>query len=86
VLTYTPIDPQPPHRYMEDVDFAYPAVNCGSRSVSLYGVLDGHGGADCAAYVAEELPSKMAATLRSKGKGTTDGEVVCSVQCAVCSE
>ena len=60
--------------YMEDVDFAHPTVSCGRRSVGLYGVLDGHGGADCAAFVADELPSVLAACLRRHGgKSGTQG-------------
>ena len=54
--------------YMEDVDFVYHSINCGTRDVSLYGVLDGHGGADCAKYVSEELPSKLTYLLRSNIK------------------
>jgi hypothetical protein len=62
--------------YMEDVDFAHPNVKCGTRTIGLYGVLDGHGGADCAAFVSEELPSQMAACLRNKRGDATDGEML----------
>jgi len=51
--------------YMEDTDFSFSSINCGSASIGLHGVLDGHGGADCALFVAEELPSKIAVMMRT---------------------
>lgn len=51
--------------YMEDVDVIEELVPVDSRAVSIFGVLDGHGGQDCAVFVKEEFPSKLVKLLRS---------------------
>jgi len=52
--------------YMEDVDFTFPSIRVNERySVAVYGVLDGHGGKECAQYCADEIPTKIAALLRN---------------------
>ncbi len=52
--------------YMEDVDFTFPTIRVNERySVAVYGVLDGHGGKECAQYCADEIPTKIAALLRN---------------------
>ena len=33
---------------MEDVDFSFPSVSILDFQVTMFGVLDGHGGQDCA--------------------------------------
>jgi hypothetical protein len=46
--------------YMEDCDFAYDNIRVtAARSVAVYGVLDGHGGKECAQYCADEIPVKV---------------------------
>jgi protein phosphatase 2C family protein 2/3 len=51
---------------MEDVDFLFESVKItDKRSVSVFGVLDGHGGKECALYCAEDIPIKVSALLRS---------------------
>jgi hypothetical protein len=52
--------------YMEDVDISFPSINVSDRgaTISLYGVFDGHGGLECSQFIAEELPSKLTASLR----------------------
>lgn len=58
--------------YMEDIDFAFESVRVnGDRFVAAYGVLDGHGGSDCAQFAADELPAKIARYLRD-GLNTPD--------------
>jgi len=53
--------------YMEDVDFQFSDINISDNCrVSVYGVLDGHGGSDCAQFVSEELPTKLTIELRAK--------------------
>lgn len=52
--------------YMEDVDFLFDAIKVNEkRSVSVFGVLDGHGGKECAQYAAEDIPIKIATFLRN---------------------
>lgn len=52
--------------YMEDVDFSFPAIRVNDRTtVSVFGVLDGHGGRDCAQFASDEIPMKIAALLRT---------------------
>lgn len=53
--------------YMEDVDLLYehlPIHQHTQQAVAIFGVLDGHGGADCAQFVSEEFPSTVAKLLR----------------------
>ena len=51
--------------YMEDVDFVYDAIRVSDkRTISVFGVLDGHGGKECALYAADEIPVKISALLR----------------------
>ena len=46
--------------YMEDCDFAYDSIRVTpARSVAVFGVLDGHGGKECAQYCADEIPVKV---------------------------
>jgi serine/threonine protein phosphatase PrpC len=55
--------------YMEDVDFQFREIKVpheGGNCLSLYGVLDGHGGQECAQHTSDELPTKLTAELRSK--------------------
>lgn len=52
--------------YMEDVDFVFQTVRVSDKlNVSVFGVLDGHGGRECAQFVGDELPMKIAGILRS---------------------
>jgi hypothetical protein len=51
---------------MEDVDFVFQTVRVSDKlNVSVFGVLDGHGGKECAMFVGDELPMKIAGILRS---------------------
>lgn len=60
--------------YMEDVEFVYPNIKISEKElVTIFGVLDGHGSADCAQYVAEEIPSKITALLRKRGTREAGG-------------
>ena len=55
--------------YMEDFDFQYPSVVIHPKNnqfVSLYGVLDGHGGVDCGQYISDEFASKLLLELKTK--------------------
>jgi serine/threonine protein phosphatase PrpC len=53
--------------YIEDVDFLYETVKINEKeNISLFGVLDGHGGIDCANHVSEDIPSKITALLRQQ--------------------
>jgi len=52
--------------YMEDVDFAFQSFRVTERlNASTYGVLDGHGGKQCADFALEDLPSQIASNLRN---------------------
>lgn len=52
--------------YMEDVDFAYDAVRITDRhNIGMYGVLDGHGGQECARFSADEIPVKVTAGIKA---------------------
>jgi len=54
---------------MEDVDFQFKEIkvsHVAGSVISLYGVLDGHGGQECAQHTSDELPTKLTAELRSK--------------------
>jgi len=52
--------------YMEDVDLAFESLRVDEqRTVNIYGVLDGHGGRDCAQFCADEIPMKIVASLRN---------------------
>jgi hypothetical protein len=52
--------------YMEDVDFCFDSITiAGKRSISVFGVMDGHGGQECALYCADDVPSRIATLLRS---------------------
>ncbi len=52
--------------YMEDVDFVFDSVKItDKRQVSVFGVLDGHGGKDCAQFAAEDIPIKITTFLRN---------------------
>lgn len=51
--------------YMEDVEFIYENVKISEKDyISLFGVLDGHGGVDCAQYISDEIPMKVTSLLR----------------------
>lgn len=52
--------------YMEDVDIAFDMVRVTNRmSISIFGVLDGHGGQECARFAADEIPTKIMSGLRA---------------------
>jgi serine/threonine protein phosphatase PrpC len=52
--------------YMEDFEFSFSSVRINDCcEVSMFGVLDGHGGQDCARFACEEIPTKMVSLLRS---------------------
>jgi protein phosphatase 2C family protein 2/3 len=51
--------------YMEDQDFVYESINIAhNHHISVFGVLDGHGGIECSQYGVEEIPMKIAGNLR----------------------
>lgn len=51
--------------YMEDVEFVFENIAVSDkRSVAVFGVLDGHGGKDCAQYASEDVPIKITTFLR----------------------
>jgi serine/threonine protein phosphatase PrpC len=57
--------------YMEDVDFQFEYVKVQDRrEVSIFGVLDGHGGSECAQFIADDIPMKITTLLRSTMMGT----------------
>lgn len=52
--------------YMEDVDLVYNALQLNERrAISVFGVLDGHGGKDCAQFCSEDIPVRIAANMRN---------------------
>jgi serine/threonine protein phosphatase PrpC len=52
--------------YMEDIDFVFDSIKINeNRSISVFGVLDGHGGKECAAFCAEDIPVRIAARMRN---------------------
>ena len=66
--------------YMEDVDFAVTSIKVGEpssknghmgRKISIYGVLDGHGGKGCAEFASEDIPARISSLLRV-GKSCPD--------------
>lgn len=60
--------------YMEDVDFSFDEVRISEKSrVSLFGILDGHGGVECAKFAVEEVPSCVILHMRS---GRSGGEAL----------
>jgi serine/threonine protein phosphatase PrpC len=51
--------------YMEDVDFSFDEIRISDKSrVSIFGVLDGHGGGECSKFGAEEIPSNIILHMR----------------------
>ena len=51
--------------YMEDVDFVFESIKISNKqSISVFGVMDGHGGKECAQYCADDIPMRIAANLR----------------------
>lgn len=54
--------------YMEDMEIVYEHLALPLGTVSLYGVLDGHGGIECVQYLLDELPSTLTARLRSSSQ------------------
>ena len=51
---------------MEDTDTVYEGINIAKdHNIRVIGVFDGHGGKDCAMYISDELPVRLAATLKS---------------------
>jgi serine/threonine protein phosphatase PrpC len=56
--------------YMEDVDFAFDEIRISTKSrVSLFGVLDGHGGTECSRFASEELPTSIIQNMRGGRSG-----------------
>jgi serine/threonine protein phosphatase PrpC len=52
--------------YMEDVDYIFDSIRVSDRvSIASFGVLDGHGGAECAKFAVDDIPMKIATNLRS---------------------
>lgn len=52
--------------YMEDVDLAFSSLKLNDRrSISVFGVLDGHGGKECAQFCSEDIPIRIAANMRN---------------------
>lgn len=57
--------------YMEDVDIFYDAISISKgMSIQILGVFDGHGGKQCAEFLAEELPVVLSTLLKSSKYGT----------------
>lgn len=58
--------------YMEDCDFTFSSIKISDKAtVSIYGVLDGHGGKECASFMADEIPMKITSALRT-GKSSPE--------------
>ena len=55
--------------YMEDFDFSFGTTRMSDvyTDVQALGVLDGHGGQECASFVAEELPGVISSIARREG-------------------
>jgi serine/threonine protein phosphatase PrpC len=52
--------------YMEDVDFVFSSIKINDqRSISVFGVLDGHGGKECSQFCADDIPVRVAANMRN---------------------
>lgn len=52
--------------YMEDMDYIFDNIRVSERaSIASFGVLDGHGGAECAKFAVDDIPMKIASNLRS---------------------
>lgn len=55
---------------MEDVDFAFDEIRTSTKArVSLFGVLDGHGGNECSRFASEELPTSIIQNMRGGKSG-----------------
>lgn len=55
--------------YMEDVDFIHQNIEINKKqNISIFGVLDGHGGIDCSRYVGDEMPVKIISFLKNGNK------------------
>ena len=51
---------------MEDTDIAFSRIGINDNAaVSIFGVFDGHGGGECSAMIADELPTKITTNLRN---------------------
>lgn len=51
---------------MEDVDFSFDEIRLSDRArVSIFGVMDGHGGSECSKFGAEEIPSNIILHMRA---------------------
>ena len=55
--------------YMEDTDFSFGTTRMSDvyQAVQVLGVLDGHGGQECAMFAAEELPGVISSIARREG-------------------
>ena len=52
--------------YMEDVDFVYQNIEVNKKqNLSIFGVLDGHGGIECSRYVGDEMPAKIISFMKN---------------------
>lgn len=51
-------------KYMEDIEIIYEQVRYEQSTFAVFGVLDGHGGEDCAHHAADDIPMKIAANMR----------------------
>jgi len=55
--------------YMEDVDFVYQNIEVNKKqNLSIFGVLDGHGGIECSRYVGDEMPAKIISFMKNGNK------------------
>jgi protein phosphatase PTC2/3 len=59
--------------YMEDTNFSFGSTRMNDiyQTVSIMGVLDGHGGAECALFVADELPGIISSIARRQGNNNS---------------
>lgn len=61
---------------MEDIDILFPKYTINSSTdIALYGVFDGHGGKECAAYVAKFLPIRLFSKLISSKSSMTNANM-----------